>query len=232
MKVTANIATYPPRLNSLRNTYESIYDQFDFIRIYFNEYDQFPHLEDPDKKLIRIGGPNLTDNGKFVGLQHLTGPEYYFTCDDDLVYPSDYVQKTIEAIKTFGCIVTYHGRKLKGLNRSYYQGHEAYHCLRDVHGNHKIDVCGTGVTAFSTEYFCPEKLSEHSYHKMSDLIFSYEASIQDKTIGLIEHKAGWIKHTENQETIFESESKGKQEKQIHLSNLIYERNYNKHPFQH
>ena len=206
MKVTANIATYPPRLDSLRKVVASIYDQFDVIRIYFNEYTDFPKLNDPLNKIQKMRGENLTDNGKFAGLDFIATPEYYFTMDDDLIYPVDYAEKTLQAIFKFGMIVTYHGRKLSGVDRDYYRGHKAYHCLNKVDANLKVDVAGTGVTAFSTEYFHPTTLSMDSRQKMSDLIFSEAAAESQKRIGLIAHEAGWIKHIDHTETIFLTES--------------------------
>jgi hypothetical protein len=202
MKITANIATYNnrninPTLNSLKN-------QVDEIRVYDNE-------KEPN---------DLTDNGKFFGLDDLKEPEYFFTADDDIIFPPDYVEKTIEAIEMYGTIITYHGRKLIAENVSYYKGHTAYRCLDEVKENLIIDVCGTGVTAFRTDYFHPKGLASCPLKKMSDLIFSLEASRQGKTIGLIEHKAGWIKHVDNAETIYKTEASKPTPIQNHLADEI------------
>ena len=62
MKTSINIATYPPRLASLREAVGSVYNQVDIIRIYFNEYERPPAMYDPDKKIIKMTGENLTDN--------------------------------------------------------------------------------------------------------------------------------------------------------------------------
>ena len=232
MKTTANIATYPPRLESLKRMLKSIYHQFHLIRIYFNEYDKFPLLDDPDKKIQRIKGENLTDNGKFIGIDILKKHEYYFTLDDDLIYPRDYVRKTIEAIEKYGCIVTYHGRKLLAKNTMYYYSHRSYHCLLDVEVNIVLDVCGTGVTAFRTDYFMPVGLHSHPEQKMSDLIFSLEAAKKNKIIGLIEHKQGWIKPIENEETIYKTEVETDQSRQNKVANQIYELRYENRVISH
>lgn len=222
MKVSANIATYPPRLESLKQAIESIYNQFDIIRIYFNEYKKLPDLHDPENKIQKIlGSTNLYDNGKFVGLDTMLYHEYFFTLDDDLIYPSDYVNKTIEAIEKFGCIVTYHGRALMGSGLYYYKGHRSYRCLDKVDSDVVIDVAGTGVTAFDTRYFHPKGLSLSKDVRMSDLVFSLEASKQNKTIGLIAHEAGWIKHIHNDETIYQTESKSGANRQREIADEIY-----------
>lgn len=227
MNVSANIATYPPRLNSLRQMLVTIYDQFDIIRIYFNEFERVPKVHyDPERKIISMTGKNLADNGKFCGLDMANEHEYYFTLDDDLLYPADYVEKTLKAIEMYGCIVTYHGRKLTGLDLDYYKSHEHYHCLKDVHGNFIIDVAGTGVSAWSTKYFKPKGLDLSPDLLMSDLVFSWAAANYGKRIGVIEHKGGWIGYIHHQETIYETEVNNGQMKQIEYANKIYERNYN------
>ena len=202
MKITANIATYNNR--NVQNTINSLKNQVDEIRIYDNETEL----------------NNLTDNGKFFGLDIITEPEYFFTCDDDLIYPSDYVKKTIKAIETYGTIITHHGRKLTAENVPYYPSHDKYHCLNDVEGGILLDVCGTGVTAFRTDYFHPKGLATCPLKKMSDLIFSLEAARQGKDIGLIGHKAGWLRHMDNEETIFKTESKNGTPIQNHLADEI------------
>lgn len=138
---------------------------------------------------------DLTDNGKFFGLSVIDEPCYYFSCDDDLIYPTDYIEKTLQSIKTHQCIVTYHGRKLvpSQVGKSYYKGHKAYACLHNYPKTEEIDVCGTGVTAFSTEYFHPKDLHLATDKKMSDLVFSLEAAKHGKKIMHIGHEGNWIK---------------------------------------
>jgi len=237
MKITANIATYAPRLDSLKLVVASLYDQVDVIRICFNGVhftdipDYFYHLlndEDLDNGKIEIITPdsNLTDNGKFHELDEFSVDEheYYFTCDDDIIYPPDYVERTIKAIETYGTIITYHGRILLGTHRDYYHGHKSFHCLGDQKGNHRIDVAGTGVTAFDTRYFHPKGLANHEHQKMSDIIFSLEAAKQGKSIGCINHKRGWLTDIKHEETIHGTESRNCKVQNF-LADQIYTLNY-------
>ena len=210
---SANIATMPSRLNQLSIMLESIYDQFDEIRICLNEFESVPKwLEEKEKVIIIIpdkdGEPyNATDNGKFaycmsharIGLDH----EYYFTLDDDIVYPPNYVEETVKNIDTYGCIVTYHGRTLIGAGRGYYREHEVYHNQWEQKDSFEIDVAGTGVSAFRTDYFCPSEIAFSKYQCMSDLVFSLEAAKQGKTIGCCARPAQWFKLLKAEDTIFD-----------------------------
>lgn len=173
MQVVCGIATFGNR--PLDRVINSLIDQVDRIIVYDNETN-----------------PNLTDNGKFFGLTKINEPCYYFSVDDDLLYPKDYVKKTIEAIEKCQCIITHHGRQLLGKDRDYYRGHKSFRCLDAVTVTEHLDVAGTGVTAFRTDYFNPNKLHESKDLRMSDLLFSLEAAKQGKKIMIVPHESGWI----------------------------------------
>lgn len=209
MKVCVGIATFRGRENSLKQTISSLSNQVDEIFLYDNETN-----------------PDLTDNGKFYGLNLIKEPCYYFTCDDDLTYPSDYVETMVEAIERTKGIVTHHGRILLGENRSYYTGHKVFHCLKHNNSECRLDVAGTGVSAWSTKDFNPKHLAFAKDKKMSDVIFSLEASRRNKKITLIKHRAGWITHNkiDMSKTIAHTESRN-QHRQIILSNEIWRLNY-------
>ena len=204
MRVVIGIATFNGR--DLSRTIESLENQAHEIRIYNNETRDL----------------NLTDNGKFYFLSEYKEPIYYFTVDDDLIYPPDYVHRTILAIEKYKCIVTYHGRKLRGLNRSYYRGHTALRCLDTQPQDMELDVCGTGVTAFRTDYFNPRTLWASEDKRMSDLVFSLEAAKQGKKIMHIGHQAKWIRYVEQPKgtTIYELENKN-EGRQIEIANEIF-----------
>lgn len=211
MRVTANIATFPAesRKRSLLKTLDSLTDQVDLIRVYFNGYDEAPEwVRGRYTNLLAITGPNdYTDNAKFIGLSMLDeGNEFYFTCDDDIVYPKDYVAKTVQAIAKHNSIVTYHGRKLNNTGGNYYTSHTSYRCLGLVTSDIKIDVAGTGVTAFSTEYFRPQGLHRSYNLRMSDLVLSYQAALEGKRIICLAHEAGYIGYglpLDDKSTIYE-----------------------------
>ena len=148
------------------------------------------HLYDNSRQLL-----NTADNGKFYGLTQIKEPCYYFCCDDDLVYPKNYIPSMIEKIKEHNSIVCHHGRILTREGVPYYKGHKSFRCLNDVAKDEQIDVAGTGVTAFDTEYFNPIDLWKAPDLRMSDLLFSLEAKKQGKKIMALQHKTGYIRHS-------------------------------------
>jgi glycosyltransferase involved in cell wall biosynthesis len=173
--IIVGIATFKGRELLLQRTIDSLKGQVDKIVVYDNELNT-----------------DITDNGKFYGLNYVTKPSYYFSCDDDIIYPSDYVHKTIQAIDKHNCIVTYHGRRLKGIGVEYYRGHDSYSAFKTVNNGMYLDVCGTGVTAFKTDYFNPTSLLDSEHKKMSDVIFSLKAMKDKKKMFMLPHSQGWI----------------------------------------
>ncbi len=188
LKVTANIATQPSRFNYLLRMLESIDGQFDEIRIYLNNFREIP---EELKKYTCVLGKDLTDNGKFFWVENKG--EYYFTLDDDIIYPSDYVKKTIPLIGNR--VVSYHGRNLYGLNQPYYNNHKVYSFYRQLSKEIKLDVAGTGVMAFNTNLFTPT-LWKSPNTKMSDLIISLEAAMYGFQVVCLPRTKEWIKPIE------------------------------------
>lgn len=180
MFVTANMATYSGRKGVVGKAIDSIKGQVDLVRVYVNDYKP---PQDHDN-VAYYSGEDLTDRGKFYGI---TGNEIAFTVDDDILYPSDYVKRTLKAMDKYPTsAVTYHGRRLKGKGLNYYFGHKTYHFLRSLDGDYLIDVPGTGVCAFNTKYFNPNIL-QYSENCMADVLLGLEAAKQGRTVICLEH---------------------------------------------
>ena len=205
MKIVASLATFKGREKCLDIAVKSLAKQVDEIIVYDNEQN-----------------PNLYDNGKFYGLTYQKDPCYFFTCDDDLFYPPNYVERTLKAIEKHKCIISHHGRILLGRDFSYYRGHKNVRCLDVNYYEGRIDVAGTGVTAFDTRYFNPIGLHTAEDVKMSDIVFSLEAIKQGRDIFTVQHEAKWIKQLDidHSKSIHGTEHR-RESRQIELANEIY-----------
>ena len=188
LKVTANIATQPKRFDFLLKMLKSIDGQFDEIRLYLNNYREVP---EELKKYTCYIGRDLTDNGKFFWSNNRD--EYYFTLDDDVIYPPDYVKKTLPLIGNR--IVTYHGRNLFGLNQPYYDNHKVYLFYRKLSKEVKLDVGSTGFMAFNSNVFSPH-LWKSPNKKMTDLIIALEASMYGIELVCLKKESNWLKPIE------------------------------------
>ena len=126
MKTIVGIATIEERKESLADTINSLYDQVDEICIYYDDYRSEIF---GSEKIETIGGfkkRELGDAGKFARFFGNAEDAYYLTCDDDLIYPPDYVKAIKESIDgNPDCVYSSHGKVYfpdpdKGIG--YYQG--------------------------------------------------------------------------------------------------------------
>lgn len=195
MKVTANYATYPAtgRLEALRESINSIINQVDLIRICFNSYTSIPPDFDHPKFECIIPEIDRTDLGKFHFLHSIKEHELYLSCDDDILYPPDYVQ-VIKRHSHLGSILTFHGRILNPLGnpKSYYRGgHSVYSFLDPCPTSAQVHVPGTGVTAIFTDDAEIDVIPSDAPNCMADLVF---ANMCQSEIHLIPHSGNWLKN--------------------------------------
>lgn len=212
MLVTANFATWSARKDFIDRAVESVIDQVDIVRVYYNDYV-------PKKRtdIIQYTGEDLTDRGKFYGIGK---NEIAFTCDDDLLYAHNYVESTLERMKDYPShVVSYHGRKLKGKGLNYYRGHEVYHCLIPLAEDKEIEIGGTGVMAFNTNDILPDILS-YPQDKMADILMGLECKKKSVPIVCLKHNFNWLTVLTNKDSIYENQSMNCEEQNRLADELI------------
>lgn len=204
MKVVANIATRGNRPKELIKTIMSLKDQCDEINVWDNSK----------------GGINYTDNAKFYYLQAYQEPVYYLGIDDDIIYAPNFVERLKYFIDNYEAIISFHGRILKEPVNSYYKGHTIFDYRHELKTSKYVDVVGTGVLGFRTDYFNPIDLYKSEFKCMSDLVFSLEAKKQGKTLICAEHERGWLQAQYTESGIMQSQINTYQTNQINLAKEI------------
>ena len=197
--ISFNIASIPTRTKQLIKTVDSIINQVDIINLYLNNYTENPY---PHEKVNVVFGDNsLGDAGKFNFLEGFEG--YYFTGDDDLIYPPTYIQGTIKEIDKYG-VVSYHGRTfLKYPIESYYKTPAIRNRCLDYHQfSEPVHIPGTGVMAFHTDKFNPP-FSIFKKRNMSDVWIGCYAKKQGIKIMGLKHDLGYITYQRVTNTIWE-----------------------------
>ncbi|HAV9442125.1 hypothetical protein AD24_4774 [Escherichia coli 2-011-08_S4_C3] len=117
--VTAAMATYPAREHIYLDTVNSIINQVDILYIYFNGYDNVPeeilnHNQKHKIEYILSPKSTLRASGKFSWIGSIPG--YHLTIDDDIIYPSDYVEHLMSEAKLLddeNIIIGVHGSVFK-----------------------------------------------------------------------------------------------------------------------
>src|SRR3990167_1357662 len=191
-KIIASMAAIPSRLESLQNAVESLINQVDELIVYLNEWKVVPDFLF-HKKISLLEGANLGDTGKFYGLQGAEG--YLFTVDDDLIYPTNYVEKMIDKINQYHrqAFICVHGNLLPKIPiKSYYLEKKGVHCSRELKEDIKVDVPGTGTLAYHSSMY---KLNMHDFGRknMTDIWLYKLAKRLNITIICITRSLHWIK---------------------------------------
>ena len=163
---------------------------------------------------------NYTDNAKFHQLQHIRESCYFLPADDDIIYPHNYVERLKYFIDNYEALISFHGRILKEPVNSYYKGHTIFDYRHEQKTSKYVDVVGTGVLGFRTDYFNPVDLYKSGFKCMSDLVFSLEAKKQGKTLICAEHERGWLKAQYTESGIMQSQINTDQINQINLAKEI------------
>lgn len=193
--VTANIATLPDRERQLVKTVESLYNQVDKINIYLNDYQKIPDWCYDTKIRTRMT-KNVGDVGKFM----FNEVGYYFSCDDDIIYPTNYV-KTLK-VKIKDNIVTIHGKNFKTPIKSYY--HDAMdkiRCDNELTQDTRVQIPGTGVMAYHTDTI---KFTQEDFKRpnMADIWVGIKANQLNIPIICIAHPSNWVRLQETKGSIW------------------------------
>lgn len=105
------MATFPPRHANWRRVLDCIAPQVDRVSVVFNEMTALPDLL---ADYLNVEGiiphKDLKDTGKF--LPQAAPDDWVFTIDDDILYPPDYVKRSITALestKLVRVVGGYHG---------------------------------------------------------------------------------------------------------------------------
>ena len=198
-KVIIGIATYdgPGRSKSLQETLESLKGQADHIIVGTDN-----RLGDATKfkPFFATPYPLVDDPMKAEDYGMRTRYEGYFlTCDDDLIYPPDYVERMIEGIERYNreAVVSFHGKRVDKIGTPWYRfsGLRA-RCLGEVSGDMRIHVPGTGCMGWhsSTVRFIQEDFPEPN---MADIWAAKKLQEAGVPCYVLAHDEGWIRHTKH-----------------------------------
>ena len=205
--ITAQLATYPARLEILPITIESLLPQVDRLNVMLNGYGHnfVPACCKHVKINIEFLDNTMTDAAKFYGIEKLKG--YIFTCDDDILYPPDYVQKSIAKIEEYKrqYVITYHGRVFSTLPiYSFYRDRaEMFRAIEGFEGDHFVDCAGDGVSVWHSDTL-KMRYDYCELPNMSQLWFALACNKAGVKQIAISHEEGWLKDTclDQEETIW------------------------------
>lgn len=200
----ANIATYPAREESALPGLRSIARQVDVLHLVLNEYQTVPasYRTLPNLEPL-IPRRDLKDLGKFV---FEVGPDDdVFLCDDDIIYPSDYVAWMVhlrQTCPTPGAILGVHGVTYSdyydGRGRS---GRLVHHFQRPLDRFTPVNQLGTGTVYLRGRQLPPAAYMEGS-SGFVDIRFARYAFEKGDPLVCVPRQVGWLTEIENDSTLY------------------------------
>ncbi|KTC93179.1 MULTISPECIES: hypothetical protein [Legionella] len=192
--ITVKIASIPERMLHLESTICQFLSYVNKIEIYLNNYSEIPTFLNNSRIEVFTSqkSGDIGDIGKFHQIEEALG--YVLTIDDDLIYPSDYVEKMIEKIdfynkKAFICV---HANLLPQEKlSSYYKDKQGLYFERKLSKDTIVDVPGTGTLGFHTDHI---KLSQSIFGlpNMTDIWLAIYAKEKNIPIVAMERKDKWV----------------------------------------
>ena len=210
--IICGMATIYNRKDTLKECIDSILPQVDKLILYQNGYfEVFDFLQNPKIEVISslITGVDMGDAGKFYKLNDFEN-SYYFSVDDDLIYPKNYFLDTVRKVNEFDYkkVITYHGRNFNKfpINSYYKSASERYACLHKVNNDVKVQFGGTGVMCFHTSLIkIPFEYFRHP--NMADVWIGKYCIENNIEIICLKHNEGYVKYIPQKTTIYDQEHK-------------------------
>ena len=196
-KVFATLATIPGREDQVTRAIASLLPQVDVLHVHRNGFEEAFCSVLRGRLTFTTSETNLGDQMKFLAAPQEAG--WHFACDDDLIYPPDYVESMIAAAVAAGGPVSAHGSTLRQPFKSYYHSRVSYHFGSQVHPT-MVDVLGTGVCLYHSDH-APSGFESPN---MADIWAAISWKRQGLKLHVVGHERDWIKSADpgNTDTIW------------------------------
>jgi FkbM family methyltransferase len=193
-KVFASLASIPTREAGLQRVVESLAQQVDELGVYLNGYLRVPSfLGRLGVEVVESGKRgDVGDAGKFHWAGTRTG--YQLVCDDDILYPADYVAKLLEGLERHGpgIVAGFHGSLLKEPVDDYHRSRRLLHFTRALASDTGVHVLGTGVAGYHSSAIrvSPEDFPERN---LADIWFALLGQRQQVPFVCLRREEGWLR---------------------------------------
>lgn len=191
--VIAFMASFPPRIEKLRESVASLLPQVDRLYVYLNGYQAIPDFLQDERIIVEVGGEDLRDNGKIFHMKNAC-EGYFFTVDDDICYPYDYTAALVRAVERYGrkAIVGVHGVVLEQpLTRYFSPNRTVYSFKHALDKDVRVNLLGTGTTALHSSLVRPS-LTQFPKSGMADVWLAVLAKKAGINMISVARGSGWL----------------------------------------
>ena len=194
----ASIATIPGRADILYNTVQSLLPQVDAIHIAFN-YGTEP-LPDWVHNMRKVTY-SLHDNSQGDAVKFLqAGSGWVAICDDDIIYPRDYIRYMVSRARRHKSVVTVAGSLIPGKIQSYYNDRKKVSTpftQKKTKPDMRVHIGATGGMVYNSGLIS-FPLSIFERPNMSDIYASAWCQQQGVKIICVAKPKGWLKEQQRE----------------------------------
>ena len=224
-KITKTVlcASVAGREQQLKVAIRSIYNQVDEIHLVLNFYLEVPawinkltkvytYLNPTNKNAhdaiwFRVIGLESVDKMKndCAGRLDYSGSRYYFTIDDDLLYPDDYISVMVEGIERHErrAVITAHGANIVRPVKDYFECRHTYIFSDRLERDIFVDMAGVGCSAWHSSTISPTP-NDFPIPFCRDLWFAIKAKRDDVPLVCLRRPTSWILPLKTEgETVYE-----------------------------
>jgi hypothetical protein len=194
--VLVGIASIPERVESLERTIASLAPQADWIAVSLNGHTEIPRFLHRYSNVEAVLRPkNGGDAEKFAAVADWDG--YVATCDDDLLYPADYIDTLVAGIDRYDRLraVSFHGGTTNGWNARTHGAAtvKRIRCLGSLDvDDTDVNAVGTGVLGWHTSRI-PVWRELFRSPNMADVYFACHAYRFGIPLAVLAHNEGWLR---------------------------------------
>lgn len=197
--VTASVASFAAREDSLNQAVASILPQIDRLNVYLNNYDAVPEfLRHPKITVARSQEHgDRRDNGKFFFLRNVAAG-YHFTIDDDIIYPPNYVQHLILKILQYRkqAVVGIHGVTFADPIERFYKDRKVSVFWGGLDVDRVVNLLGSGTVAYHTSTVELD-FKDFKVPGMGDLWLAVAAKRQKVPMIAVARASDWLTSIQN-----------------------------------
>ena len=195
MRIVASLATMPGREECLQKAIASIAPQVDALVVHFNGSGavspRAAMLGTPNNVFAQGSLENRGDQMKFLCGTHHDG-DWRLTCDDDLIYPPDYVATLVSWASKLNGPVGAHGSKLLPPFDDYYLSRTSYHFAVPLAEATEVDVLGTGTLCWYDGWYAFSK-ADFPEPNMADIWAAVAFKRAERSLWVVPHPGDWVK---------------------------------------
>lgn len=189
-----SLSTTPNREKNLSLILPTILIQTDILFVNLVNYDNVPEILYNDKIVINRFD-NVGSEIRFFDYSDCPEDSYYFTIDDDILYPEDYSKTMISTMEKYNneVVCCVHGSIIdKKLDSGYYKkNRKVFHFKEELLSETKVMIPGVGTSCFYKNKTNIE-ISKYKISNMSDVYTACFLSEQNIDRICVKREKNWL----------------------------------------